>query len=113
MTARPRTRDAAPPTGECGPPVLSPIRTAHHLARVRFRRNARIARRPHRHCRALYFLQQVSKLDALTTSYIVGAGLLIGTPTLIFFGWLSDHIGRKPVILGGMLLAAVTLTRAG
>jgi MFS family permease len=57
---------------------------------------------------ALYFLQQVSKLDALTTSYIVGAGLIIGTPTLIFFGWLSDLIGRKPVILGGFLLAAVT-----
>src|SRR6478752_2351749 len=57
---------------------------------------------------ALYFLQQVSKVDGLTTAYIVGAGLIIGTPTLIFFGWLSDHIGRKPVILGGMLLAAVT-----
>ena len=57
---------------------------------------------------ALYFLQQVSKVDALTTAYIVGAGLIIGTPTLIFFGWLSDHIGRKPVILGGMLFAAVT-----
>jgi len=57
---------------------------------------------------ALYFLQQVSKVDTLTTAYIVGAGLIIGTPSLIFFGWLSDHIGRKPVILGGMLLAAVT-----
>jgi MFS family permease len=57
---------------------------------------------------ALYFLQQVSKVDNLTTAYIVGAGLIIGTPTLVFFGWLSDHIGRKPVILGGMLIAAVT-----
>jgi MFS family permease len=57
---------------------------------------------------ALYFLQQVSKVDALTTAYIVGAALLIGTPSLILFGWLSDHIGRKPVILGGFLLAAVT-----
>ena len=57
---------------------------------------------------ALYFLQQVSKVDALTSAYIVGAALLIATPSLIFFGWLSDHIGRKPVILGGMLLAAIT-----
>jgi MFS family permease len=57
---------------------------------------------------ALYFLQQVSKVDALTSAYIVGAALLIATPSLIFFGWLSDIIGRKPVILGGMLLAAIT-----
>jgi MFS family permease len=57
---------------------------------------------------ALYFLQQVSKVDNLTAAYIVGAGLIIGTPTLILFGWLSDIIGRKPVILTGMLLAAVT-----
>ena len=57
---------------------------------------------------ALYFLQQVSKVDTLTTAYIVGAGLIIGTPSLILFGWLSDIIGRKPVILGGMLLAAIT-----
>ena len=57
---------------------------------------------------ALYYLQTVSKVDTLTTAYIVGAGLIIGTPTLIFFGWLSDYIGRKPVILGGFLLAAVT-----
>jgi MFS family permease len=57
---------------------------------------------------ALYFLQQVSKVDPLTTSYLVGAGLLLGTPTLILFGWLSDLIGRKPVILGGMLLASIT-----
>ena len=57
---------------------------------------------------ALYFMQQVSKVDPLTTAWIVGIGLVIGTPSLIFFGWLSDNIGRKPVILGGMFLAAVT-----
>src|SRR5438128_1725051 len=57
---------------------------------------------------ALYFLQQVSKVDVVTSSLIVGIALLIATPTLILFGWLSDLIGRKPVILGGMLLAAVT-----
>jgi MFS family permease len=57
---------------------------------------------------ALYFMQQVSKVDPLTTAWIVGVGLVIGTPSLIFFGWLSDKIGRKPVILGGMFLAAVT-----
>src|SRR5216117_2954828 len=57
---------------------------------------------------ALYFMQQVSKVDPLTTAYIVGGALLLASPTLIFFGWLSDLIGRKPVILGGFLLAAVT-----
>ena len=57
---------------------------------------------------ALFYLQTVSKVDTLTSSLIVGAGLIIGTPTLIFFGWLSDIIGRKPVILGGFFLAAVT-----
>ena len=56
----------------------------------------------------LYFLQTVKKLDVLTSSYIVGAALAIATPTLIFWGWLSDKIGRKPIILGGMLLAALT-----
>ncbi len=57
---------------------------------------------------ALFYLQTVSKVDTLTSSLIVGLGLVIGTPTLILFGWLSDIIGRKPVILGGFLLAAVT-----
>jgi MFS family permease len=57
---------------------------------------------------ALYFLQQVSKVDLLHSSYIVGLALLIGTPSLIIFGRLSDSIGRKPVILAGFLLAALT-----
>jgi MFS family permease len=57
---------------------------------------------------ALYFLQTVKKVDVLTSSYIVGIALLIATPTLIFWGWLSDKIGRKPIILGGMALASLT-----
>src|SRR5437868_4935555 len=57
---------------------------------------------------ALYFLQQVSKIGRLNSAYIVGAALLLATPSLILYGWLSDKIGRKPVILGGMLLAAIT-----
>src|SRR5690349_14423192 len=57
---------------------------------------------------ALYFLQTVKKLDVLTSSWIVGIALLIATPTLIFWGWLSDKVGRKPIILGGMALAAIT-----
>jgi MFS family permease len=56
----------------------------------------------------LYFLQTVSKVDLLHSNIIVGAGLLIATPTLVLFGWLSDRIGRKPIILGGFFLAAVT-----
>src|SRR5712664_4238894 len=57
---------------------------------------------------ALYFIQQVQKPDVLHPAYITGAALLIATPSLIFFGWLSDRIGRKPIILAGFLLASVT-----
>src|SRR3989441_6196915 len=57
---------------------------------------------------ALYFLQTVKRIDVLTSSYIVGLALLIATPTLIFWGWLSDKIGRKPIILTGMALASLT-----
>src|ERR1700751_4993029 len=56
----------------------------------------------------LYYLGTVVKLDTLTTAYIVGGGLIIGTPTLIFFSWASAPIGRKTVILAGFLLAAIT-----
>jgi MFS family permease len=57
---------------------------------------------------ALYFLQTVKKVDVLTSSLIVGTGLLIATPTLVFFGGWSDRIGRKPIILTGLGLAALT-----
>ena len=57
---------------------------------------------------ALYFIQQMLKPDVLTPALITGAALLIATPSLIFFGWLSDRIGRKPIILAGFFLAAAT-----
>jgi len=57
---------------------------------------------------ALFYLQTVSKVDTLTSALIVGIGLVIGTPSLVFFGWLSDIVGRKLIILGGFFLAAVT-----
>jgi len=57
---------------------------------------------------ALFYLQKVKNVDVLTSSYIIAAALLIATPTLIFWGWLSDKVGRKPIILGGMALAALT-----
>src|SRR5437773_1754951 len=57
---------------------------------------------------ALFFLQKVKNVDVLSSSYIIGVALLIATPTLIFWGWLSDKVGRKPIILGGMALAALT-----
>ena len=57
---------------------------------------------------ALFYLQKVKNVDVLSSSYIIGIALLIATPTLIFWGWLSDKVGRKPIILGGMALAAIT-----
>jgi len=57
---------------------------------------------------ALFFLQNVTKVDLLNSSLIVGAGLLIATPTLVLCGWLSDRIGRKPIILTGFFLASAT-----
>jgi MFS family permease len=57
---------------------------------------------------ALFFLQKVKNVDVLASSYIIALALLIATPSLIFWGWLSDKIGRKPIILGGMALASLT-----
>src|SRR5437868_7118971 len=57
---------------------------------------------------ALFFLTSSLKVDATTAQYMIAAALLVGTPFFIVFGTLSDKIGRKPIILLGMVLACAT-----
>jgi hypothetical protein len=57
---------------------------------------------------ALFFLTQTLKVDLTTANILIAIALLIATPFFIFFGSLSDKIGRKWIILGGCLIAAVT-----
>ena len=56
----------------------------------------------------LFFLTITLHLDYVTTYLLVGAALAIGTPFFIFFGWLSDKIGRLKIIFAGCLMAAAT-----
>ena len=57
---------------------------------------------------ALFFLQNVLRVDLLTTNVLIAWSLIIGTFGFIFFGSLSDRIGRKVIILAGCLIAAIT-----
>jgi hypothetical protein len=57
---------------------------------------------------ALFFLTSIAKVDAKTANLLIAASLVIGTPFFIVFGALSDKIGRKIIIMGGCLLAALT-----
>ncbi|HZF94249.1 MAG TPA: MFS transporter [Allosphingosinicella sp.] len=57
---------------------------------------------------ALFFLERTLRVDGATANILIAIALAIATPAFVFFGWLSDKIGRKPIILLGCALAAAT-----
>ncbi|MGO4450602.1 MFS transporter [Phyllobacterium sp. TAF24] len=57
---------------------------------------------------ALFFLQNVLKVDGQSVNIMIAIALLLGTGFFVFFGWLSDKIGRKPIIMAGLALAILT-----
>jgi hypothetical protein len=57
---------------------------------------------------ALFFLERMLRVDGATTNILTAIALVLATPAFVLFGWLSDKIGRKPIILSGCFLAMVT-----
>jgi MFS family permease len=57
---------------------------------------------------AMYFLQTILKVDGPTVNVLIAVSLILGTPFFVIFGALSDRIGRKPVIMAGCIIAALT-----
>jgi MFS family permease len=57
---------------------------------------------------ALFFLERTLKVDGATTNVMIALALVLATPGFVLFGWLSDKVGRKPIIMIGCLLAVLT-----
>jgi len=57
---------------------------------------------------ALFYLQAILKVNNTSANYIVAIALLMGMPLFVFFGWLSDRIGRKRIMMAGCLLATLS-----
>ncbi|UHS63406.1 MHS family MFS transporter [Agrobacterium vaccinii] len=57
---------------------------------------------------ALFFLQSILKVDGQSANIMVACALILGTGFFVLFGWLSDKIGRKPIIMAGLVLAMLT-----
>jgi MFS family permease len=57
---------------------------------------------------ALFFLERMLRVDGATTNILVAIALVLATPGFVLFGWLSDRVGRKPIIMAGCLLAMTT-----
>ncbi|WP_297804698.1 MFS transporter [uncultured Brevundimonas sp.] len=57
---------------------------------------------------ALFFLEKTLRVDPALSNILIASALALATPFFVFFGWLSDKIGRKPIILAGCLIAALT-----
>jgi MFS family permease len=57
---------------------------------------------------ALFYMQSILNIDQTSANYIVAIALLLGMPFFVFFGWLSDRIGRKWIIMAGLLFAVLT-----
>ncbi len=57
---------------------------------------------------ALFFLEKTLKVDGATANILIAIALVLATPLFVVFGWLSDKIGRKPIIMTGCALAALT-----
>jgi MFS family permease len=57
---------------------------------------------------ALYYMQNILRIEARAANILVATALVLGMPFFVVFGWLSDHIGRKKLMMAGCLIAALS-----